>query len=101
MAGACHVQGEAGFVQPGEGKAAGELLLSSALRVVIQKAEPHCSCSHAANRNGSKWQKGKFLLGGRKKNFSIEWLNTRTEVRVQRYTEVLGDGYSKVQLELL
>lgn len=46
MAGACHVQGEAertGFAQPREGKAKGELLLSSALCVAREKAEPDCS----------------------------------------------------------
>lgn len=46
MVGACCVQGEAeraGFIQLGEGKAKGELLLSSALWVVIEKAEPDCS----------------------------------------------------------
>lgn len=46
MTGVGCVQGEverAGFVQPGEGKAKGELPLSSALWVVIEKPEPDFS----------------------------------------------------------
>lgn len=83
--GAHDAQGEtggAGFVQPGEKKAAGGSDYSFPLpKVKRYRRQPDFSQevhSKRARGNGHKLQQGKFQLGHKENNFFSEWYSPRT-----------------------